>query len=90
MKGIGSGLQQMVGFGAASSPDNQPSADFEDLALPLFDSLYNFCCWLVHDQNDSEDLVQMEQKRNPPDPRSSTGSPPLPDQPISSLENWNQ
>jgi len=58
MKSIGSGLQRMVGFGTPSSPDNQPSAGFEDLALPLFDSLYNFSRWLVHDQNDAEDLVQ--------------------------------
>jgi RNA polymerase sigma-70 factor (ECF subfamily) len=48
----------MVGFGTPSSPDNQPSAGFEDLALPLFDSLYNFSRWLVHDQSDAEDLVQ--------------------------------
>jgi RNA polymerase sigma-70 factor (ECF subfamily) len=58
MKSIGSGLQRMVGFGTPSSPDSQPSAGFEDLALPLFDSLYNFSRWLVHDQNDAEDLVQ--------------------------------
>jgi RNA polymerase sigma-70 factor (ECF subfamily) len=48
----------MVGLGTPSSPDNQPSAGFEDLALPLFDSLYNFARWLAHDQNDAEDLVQ--------------------------------
>jgi hypothetical protein len=24
------------------------------LAMPLFDSLYNFPCWLVHSQNDAE------------------------------------
>jgi RNA polymerase sigma-70 factor (ECF subfamily) len=58
MNSSGSGLQRMVGFGTPSSPDNQPSAGFEDLALPLFDSLYNFSRWLVHDQNDAEDLVQ--------------------------------
>jgi len=58
MKSIGSGLQRMVGFGTPSSPDDQSSAGFEDLALPLFDSLYNFARWLVQDQNDAEDLVQ--------------------------------
>jgi RNA polymerase sigma factor (sigma-70 family) len=58
MNTIGSGLQRMVGFGTPSSPDGQPSAHFEDLALPLFDSLYNFARWLVHNQNDAEDLVQ--------------------------------
>ena len=58
MKSIGSGLQGTVGFGTPSSADDQPPAGFEDLALPLFDSLYNFSRWLVHDQNDAEDLVQ--------------------------------
>jgi RNA polymerase sigma factor (sigma-70 family) len=28
------------------------------LASPLFDSLYNFARWLVHNQSDGEDLVQ--------------------------------
>lgn len=31
---------------------------FEDLAMPLFDSAYNFAYWLVQDQADAEDLVQ--------------------------------
>ena len=33
-------------------------AGFEELAMPLFDSLYNFARWLVHNSNDAEDLVQ--------------------------------
>jgi hypothetical protein len=33
-------------------------AGFEELAMPLFDSLYNFSRWLVHNSNDAEDLVQ--------------------------------
>jgi RNA polymerase sigma-70 factor (ECF subfamily) len=33
-------------------------ARFEELAIPLFDSLYNFARWLGHDQDDAEDLVQ--------------------------------
>jgi RNA polymerase sigma-70 factor (ECF subfamily) len=33
-------------------------AGFEELALPLFDALYNFARWLVHDSHDAEDLVQ--------------------------------
>jgi RNA polymerase sigma-70 factor (ECF subfamily) len=48
----------MVRFGASSSQDDRPSAGFEELAMPLFDSLYNFARWLVHNQNDAEDLVQ--------------------------------
>ena len=26
--------------------------------MPLFDQLYNFACWLTHDQTEAEDLVQ--------------------------------
>jgi RNA polymerase sigma-70 factor (ECF subfamily) len=48
----------MVGFGSSSSRDDQPLAEFEELAMPLFDSLYNFARWLVHNSNDAEDLVQ--------------------------------
>ena len=32
--------------------------DFEQLAMPLFDSLYNFARWLTHDDSEAEDLVQ--------------------------------
>jgi RNA polymerase sigma-70 factor (ECF subfamily) len=39
-------------------PENIRSADFEQLALPLFASLYNHACWLTHDQAEAEDLVQ--------------------------------
>jgi RNA polymerase sigma-70 factor (ECF subfamily) len=48
----------MVRFGASSSHDDRPLAGFEELALPLFDALYNFARWLVHDSHDAEDLVQ--------------------------------
>jgi RNA polymerase sigma-70 factor (ECF subfamily) len=58
MKSSVSGLQEMVGFGASSSRDLQPLAGFEELAMPLFDSLYNFARWLARDSNDAEDLVQ--------------------------------
>jgi len=58
MRRIGLGLQGMVGFGTSSSQDDKSSAEFEALAMPLFDSLYNFARWLVHNQNDAEDLVQ--------------------------------
>jgi RNA polymerase sigma-70 factor (ECF subfamily) len=33
-------------------------ATFEDLAIPLFDQLYNFARWLTHDTAEAEDLVQ--------------------------------
>jgi len=35
-----------------------PAATFEDLALPLFDQLYNFARWLTEDTTEAEDLVQ--------------------------------
>ncbi len=35
----------------------QPDS-FEELAMPLFDSLYNFARWLTHDREEAEDLVQ--------------------------------
>ncbi len=33
-------------------------SEFERLAMPLFDSLYNFARWLAHDETEAEDLVQ--------------------------------
>jgi len=40
-------------------PDNQsPAANFEELAVPLFDQLYNFARWLTQDTSEAEDLVQ--------------------------------
>ena len=40
-------------------PDQRlPAATFEDLAVPLFDQLYNFAHWLTHDRAEAEDLVQ--------------------------------
>ena len=39
--------------------EERPSAvSFEDLALPLFDQLYNFARWLTQDKSEAEDLVQ--------------------------------
>ena len=39
--------------------EKRPSAaSFEDLALPLFDQLYNFAHWLTQDRVEAEDLVQ--------------------------------
>jgi RNA polymerase sigma-70 factor (ECF subfamily) len=34
------------------------AATFEELAMPLFDQLYNFACWLTQDRTEAEDLVQ--------------------------------
>ena len=55
---IGSGLQKMVGFGSSASHEDQPLAGFEELAMPLFDSLYNFARWIARDSDDAVDLVQ--------------------------------
>jgi RNA polymerase sigma-70 factor (ECF subfamily) len=37
--------------------DTQPDS-FEELAMPLFDRLYNFAHWLTHNREEAEDLVQ--------------------------------
>src|ERR1700739_1323038 len=58
MRRIGLGLQGILGFGTLSSQDDKSLPGFEELAMPLFNSLYNFARWLVHNQNDAEDLVQ--------------------------------
>ena len=34
------------------------AATFEDLAMPLFDQLYNFAHWLTRNPSEAEDLVQ--------------------------------
>jgi RNA polymerase sigma-70 factor (ECF subfamily) len=39
-------------------PDASYNAEFEALAMPLFDSLYNFAHWLAQDRHEAEDLVQ--------------------------------
>jgi RNA polymerase sigma-70 factor (ECF subfamily) len=48
----------MVRFGTSPSQDDKPSAGFEELSVPLLDSLYNFARWLVQNPSDAEDLVQ--------------------------------
>src|ERR1700741_5389458 len=55
---IGLGLPPSARFGPSPSQGDQPLAAFEELAMPLFDSLYNFARWLAHNSNDAEDLVQ--------------------------------
>ncbi len=42
----------------SSSQEDRSLAAFEELAVPLFDSLYNFARWLAQNQSDAEDLVQ--------------------------------
>jgi RNA polymerase sigma-70 factor (ECF subfamily) len=38
--------------------ENLQSESFEQLAMPHFEGLYNFACWLTHDRQEAEDLVQ--------------------------------
>jgi RNA polymerase sigma factor (sigma-70 family) len=45
-------------FGTSSSQSDKLLPGFEELAMPLFDSLYHFARWLVHTEVDAEDLVQ--------------------------------
>lgn len=40
------------------SKQRLPAATFEELAMPLFDQLYNFARWLTRDTAEAEDLVQ--------------------------------
>jgi RNA polymerase sigma-70 factor (ECF subfamily) len=40
------------------SDEHLSGGSFEELAMPLFDSLYNFARWLTHDREEAEDLVQ--------------------------------
>jgi RNA polymerase sigma-70 factor, ECF subfamily len=58
MRRMGFGSQGMVPFGTSSSQDDESLPGFEELAMPLFDSLYNFAHWLARSSNDPEDLVQ--------------------------------
>src|SRR5437867_9837594 len=42
----------------AVSAEHPSAAFFEELAMPLFDSLYNFAHWLTQNREEAEDLVQ--------------------------------
>ena len=58
MTRFGLSAQGVVLLGTSCSQDDKSLAGFEKLAIPLFDSLYNFARWLVRNQSDAEDLVQ--------------------------------
>jgi RNA polymerase sigma-70 factor (ECF subfamily) len=40
------------------SEERSLSGSFEELAMPLFERLYNFAHWLAQDRDEAEDLVQ--------------------------------
>src|ERR1700724_1082719 len=58
MSRIGFSSEGVVPLGGASYQADQPLPGFEELAMPLFASLYNFANWLVHNKSNAEDLVQ--------------------------------
>jgi RNA polymerase sigma factor (sigma-70 family) len=49
---------RMLGSGMASFQNNQPVAEFEELAMPMVNSIYNLARWLARNDHDAEDLVQ--------------------------------
>lgn len=57
MESIRDAAPETVGF-VTPPLTVQSTASFEELAMPLLDSLYNFARWLAHDSGDAEDLVQ--------------------------------
>jgi RNA polymerase sigma-70 factor (ECF subfamily) len=58
MRHFGFGLEQMGLVGIAPQEDGKSVPGFEELAMPLFDSLYNFARWMAQDSHDAEDIVQ--------------------------------
>jgi RNA polymerase sigma-70 factor (ECF subfamily) len=40
------------------APESDSSELFEELAMPLFDELYNFAHWMTRNREEAEDLVQ--------------------------------
>jgi len=55
---LGFGEPVTVSVGTPSPQDGKSAAGFEELAVPAFDSLYNFARWLTQNQTEAEDLVQ--------------------------------
>ena len=52
------GPQVIAQAGSHSPLHNHSQTTFEELAMPLFGSLYNFAHWLAQNREDAEDLVQ--------------------------------
>lgn len=58
MAHIGAGGRGLNLSSTSSSENGKPLAAFEELAMPHFNSLYNFARWLTHNGAEAEDLVQ--------------------------------
>ena len=56
LKGINPGLRSFHHLDVSGA--NLQLDSFEELALPLFDQLYNFAHWLTQNREEAEDLVQ--------------------------------
>lgn len=53
------GINSQLSRYAKEVPEHPlPAATFAELALPLFDQLYNFARWLTQEETEAEDLVQ--------------------------------
>jgi len=57
MRQVGLGPRRALPLGSSLS-QNDTSSSFEQLALPLLDSAYNFAYWLAQNRDNAEDLVQ--------------------------------
>jgi RNA polymerase sigma-70 factor (ECF subfamily) len=57
---VGDGNKTIAGWFTlvCVSETSLPSGSFEQLAMPHFERLYNFACWLTQDRQEAEDLVQ--------------------------------
>ena len=55
---IGVGSEGRARVGSSLRENDKSLVGFEELAIPLFDSLYNFARWLAHNPDDAKDLVQ--------------------------------
>ena len=56
LKGINSGFRSSHPVDVSGA--NLQLDSFEELAIPLFDQLYNFAHWLTQNRDEAEDLVQ--------------------------------